>query len=317
VHAWRRAPVVEAAPEPEPVEGETLVAVEAAAVAHIDLTVASGTFAFRPELPYVPGTEGAGRVVRSGRFEPGTRVHVRGGGVGLRRDGTWAERVTVPDDALAEVSGTAPRELAATFFSPCVTARAALDEVGGLEPGERVAVAGAGGAVGAVTVQLAARSGATEVVAIERDAERAAAVPDRDGVRVVHGSAALEDLEPVDLLVDTVGGAGLAERVTSAVRPGGRAVLVGYVAGVEASFHLPSLLAADVRLLPMNLIRWERRLRPAAGGLLDALERGEIELPVTVVRLHELPDALERMRAGAVRGRLAVLTGDHDEGSDT
>jgi NADPH:quinone reductase len=90
---------------------------------------------------------------------------------------------------------------------------------------------------------------------------------------------------------------------------------VGYVAGERATFDLPALMAADVRLLPMNLIRWERRLRPEAGDLLEALGTGELELQRTVVGLHELPRALERLRAGEIAGRLAVLTGDHDEGS--
>jgi NADPH2:quinone reductase len=304
---------VEEAPDPQPAEGETLVRMSAAAVAHIDLTVASGTFAFQPQLPYVPGTEGAGRVAASGRFASGTPVHIRGGGVGLRRWGTWASLTAVPDEALAELPAGIEPTLAATFFSPCLTAYAALHEVGALEPGERVGIAGAGGAVGASVAQLASRAGAAEVVGLERESGNAEAVP--AGVTVLRGKDSLERLNPVDLLVDTVGGPELAERVTRAVRPGGRAVLVGYVAGEQSTFNLPALMAADVRLLPMNLIRWERRLRPRAGELLEALSTGELELRRTVVKLPELPQALKRLRAGKVTGRLATLISDNDEGS--
>jgi NADPH:quinone reductase len=74
---------------PEPTAGmdETLVEIEAAAVGHLDLTVAAGEFPVRPSAPYVPGTDGAGRVLASGSFETGTPVWIRGGGVGLLRNG--------------------------------------------------------------------------------------------------------------------------------------------------------------------------------------------------------------------------------------
>lgn len=40
-----------------------------------------------------------------------------------------------------------------------------------------------------------------------------------------------------------------------AMRPGGRAVLIGYVAGRTLALDLPALLARDVRRLPMNMVR--------------------------------------------------------------
>lgn len=43
--------------------GETLVRMEAAALGHLDLTVAGGEFGIRPDLPYIGGLEGAGVVV--------------------------------------------------------------------------------------------------------------------------------------------------------------------------------------------------------------------------------------------------------------
>lgn len=60
--------------------------------------------------------------------------------------------------------------------------------------------------------------------------------------------------EPVDLLVDTVGGPLLSRRLGS-VRPGGRAVLIGYTAGEQVCLSIPDLLALDVSLLPLNMMR--------------------------------------------------------------
>jgi len=304
MHAWDADPVVDDVSEPVAVDGESLVEIAAAAVAHIDLTVASGTFAMRPPLPYVPGTEGAGRIVRSGRFAPGTPVRVRGAGLGLRRDGTWTELAAVPDEALAVVPDDVDMTLAAAFFSPCVTAHAALHQVGSLQAGERVAVTGAAGAVGAMAVQMAVAAGAAEVIGIEPTEERAALVPG-----CARGVAGADGVEDVDLLVDMAGGAGLAGLVTGAVRPGGRAVLVGYAAGTQATFDLPALLAADVRLLPMNLIRWTPRLGEIGGELLRRVAAGELTLPLTVLALEDAAEALARVREGTARGRVALTMG--------
>ena len=64
IHAWGTPPVVEEVLEPQPVDGEVLVRVEAATLSHLDTTVADGVFAIKPELPYVGGIEGSARALR-------------------------------------------------------------------------------------------------------------------------------------------------------------------------------------------------------------------------------------------------------------
>lgn len=299
LHAFDGDPVLEELDLSEPAPGEALVALAAATVAHIDLTVASGTFAFRPELPWTPGTEGAGRVVASAHFAAGTPVRVRGARVGLDRDGTWAQAAVVPDAALTEVPPDVAPTLAAAFFSPALTAHAAVYELAQVSSGERVGVVGAAGAVGTLAVQLALEAGA-EVVGVVRSAKVATLPP---GVEAVSD---LAEAEPVEVLIDTVGGDGLAARVTRSVVPGGRAVLVGYTAGTTVSFDLPALMAADVRLLPMNLIRWAPRLTGAAGELLGRLARGELELPLTVLGLERVGEAVKHVREGTANGRVVI-----------
>jgi NADPH2:quinone reductase len=309
VHAFGSDPVLEEAPEPNAGEGEALISIEAAAVGHIDLTVASGRLAVRPPLPYVPGAEGAGRVLASSRLPQGTPVRIRGRGVGVARDGTWRARAVVPEAAVVPVPEGVEPALATTFFAPCATAHAALHEVGRLEPGERVAVTGAAGAVGSVAVQLAIRGGAAQVIGIVSSAERMDAVPpgavgvvrsDRGAASIVRGE------EGVGLLVDTVGGPALPDLV-GVMRPGGRIVLVGYTAGNEVTFRLPALIDADVRLLPLNLMRWNERLLDVGSRLLDELRRGDLRLAVTEFPLRALGEAIETLRGGRANGRIAVL----------
>lgn len=316
VHDWGRAPVVEDVPVPVRGEGETLVRVEVAAVSHLDVTVAGGNFGIKPSLPYVGGVEGCGVVVTSDSFEPGIRVILRGGGIGLMCDGTWAELVVAKDKTLTELpDGLAP-EVGATFFQPTTAAHTALHGVGRLgawlddvptAADEHVVVAGAAGAVGSMVSQLALRSGATvtALVADQSQVERVA-----DGATVVvaddhDAAAALASDRPATLLVDTLGGADLPAR-SRWVRPGGRAVSVGYVAGDDVHLGLSNWLLDDVALLPVNMIRREREARALLPELAAMLVSGDLTLDHELFALADLGEALERLRTGRVRGRAVV-----------
>jgi NADPH2:quinone reductase len=305
VHAWGEPPVVEAVPDPDPGPDEALVRVTAAAVGHIDLDIMRGGFSRHPPLPYVPGVEGAGVVVRSSRFPAGTPVWFRAAGLGTVADGTWAELAAIREVALTPIPDGVTPEVAGTFFSSATSAHAALHDVGGLQAGERVAVRGASGAVGSLAVQLALLAGAGEVAGIVSRPDR----PVPAGARTVVAGPDLADRlggDGVDLLVDTVGGPGL-EDLIRVVAPGGRIVLVGYTAGTRTELDLLPLLQRDVRLLPLNMIRRERAARAAAAGLLEQLAGGELGLEVATFPLGQLAVALAALGSGERSGRIALV----------
>lgn len=312
VHEWGEPPVVDSIPRPVPNPGESLVKVEAAAVAHLDLTVASGTFGIRPELPYVAGVEGCGVVMESDTFEPGTRVVLRGGGLGLRRAGTWSEYVTAKTKSLTPVADGLGPALGATFWVPTTTAHTAVHEVGRLgswidglaAADEHVVVAGAAGAVGSMVVQLALRAGA-RVTALVMTEEQAGVLPDGVPAIVTSDEVAMADFasdRPATLLVDTIGGPALVLR-SRAVRQGGRAVSIGYVAGTQVSIELSNWLLDDVALLPVNMIRREHAARQVVAELAQMFVSGELSLQVQEFELAEAPRAIDLLRTGRLRGR--------------
>ncbi|MEU0791880.1 zinc-binding dehydrogenase [Amycolatopsis sp. NPDC005961] len=310
-HTWGSAPVVDEVPEPTRAEGEVLVDVQAAAVAHLDVTVASGTFTLKPPLPYAGGVEGAGIVVEADAdsgLAPGDQVMLRGAGLGLLRDGTWTERLSVPAKAANKLDAPLPPEVAATFYVPATTAFVVLHDVARLAEDEQVIVVGAAGAVGSMVAQQAVLAGA-KVTGIVGRADQLAHVPD-DVTGVCLEST--EDIErlaadrPASLLVDTLGGDGLVAR-TRWVRQGGRAAVIGYVTGTEVRVDLPSWLLDDVALLPVNMIRQERRAREIAGDLVKQLSAGELSLAVQKYEFADAALALEDLRAGRVRGRAVLV----------
>jgi NADPH:quinone reductase len=196
--------------------------------------------------------------------------------------------------------------LAAAAGSVAATAWAAAIDLGGLQAGERLGVTGATGAVGSLVLQLAARHGVRSALGWVRAPEQARLLP-----AGVEAASTDEAVEPVDLLVDTVGGPLLAERLSS-VRPGGRAVLVGYTAGKEVCFSLPRLMAADVSLLPLNMMR--RRLPKGLEAKLVAdVAQGRLRVAVETVRPPDLDEAIARLARGAASGRV-VLAWRPDDG---
>lgn len=305
---WGAAPVVEEVPEPVRGDGEVLVQVQASAVGHLDVTIAGGEFRMKPSLPYIGGVEGAGIVLEAPDIASGTQVMLRGGGLGMLRDGTWTERVSVPRKAVTVLSSPLAPEVAATFFVPATTAYVAVHDVAKVQPGEQVIVVGAAGAVGSMVAQQALAAGATVTGVVGR-AEQLTDVPKGiDAVDITTSADALAEARSASLLIDTLGGDGLIGR-TRWVRPGGRAVVIGYVAGPRAEIDLPSWLLDDVALLPVNMIRQERRAREVAGELVERLSAGELQVAVERFGIADIARALEALRSGQVRGRAVLIPG--------
>lgn len=301
---------------PTAAPGQTVVGLAAAALGHLDRSVASGTFPRHPALPYIPCGDGAGWVEESAAFLPGALVWLRGGGLGVTRDGLAATYAVVPDEAVHLAPSGADPVLAACFFSPATSAYLAVHELARVQAGQRVLVTGAAGSVGSLAVQLAAQAGA-EVTGTVSRAERATFVP--GGITVLAGpdagtagpdagtigSADGPQLAPYDVLIDTVGGAALPGRL-DAIAPGGVAVIVGYTAGTTVELDLPKRCLHDVELRFLNMIRRAPQAFELANGLLSRLSAGELTLRLERYPLAHAALAWTAMASGAAAGRVVL-----------
>jgi NADPH:quinone reductase len=303
---WGKAPVLRTVPTPHRPPGHTLLRVRMASVTQLDLSVASGEFGIRPQLPYTGGTEGIGAVVASDRFAVGERLSLRGESLGLGDPGCWAQYVTIPDEDLCPAPALLDDEIAATYFDPGTAAWSAVHEVGRLTSGETALIGGAAGAVGSIAAQLALLAGARKVYGEISAAARAADLP--AGVEPVVTGEGTGQPTNVDLLIDTVGGLRL-ERSLALVRPGGRVVLVGYTAGEKVHLDLPRWLLSDVALLPLNMLRRADAAARSAETVAALLADGSITLNTSVFALTELPPVFAALRAGQLRARAVVTPG--------
>jgi len=286
IHGLDAVPVLEEVADPVARPGRTIVRMRAATVGHIDRTVWRGSFLRHPPLPYTPGVEAAGIVVASERYDVGQRVWLRGSGLGTLFNGTWCELIDAPDEALGLLPDALPMTLGAAFFSPTTSAWVALHEVAKLQAGEQVLVTGASGAVGSLAMQLARDAGCT-VMRVDPDA----------------GPPAVAS---ADLLIDTVGGSVLATALP-AVRPGGRAVLIGYTAGPTLQLDIAHFLQRDVSLLPLNMFRREAAGRAATPELLARLADGRLHLDVQSFALADAAIAIDWIAQRGHRGRAVLV----------
>lgn len=312
IHAWGERPRLEELPTPLPGPGEVLVATFASVVSHLDVTVSTGEFPVQPDLPYIPGVEGAGRVVVLGDGVEGAAVPVGGvtrlygSGLGTRRPGCWAEFVTVPAKSLRPVPNGLSPVTAAAIGSSGLTAWSALFSVGDFNAAMRVGVTGATGAVGSLVLAFALAAGAQAPVGFVRSMERVGSIPDGVEVLPLDGGAESPSGSALDLLVDTIGGSGLSERI-GWIRPGGALVLVGYTAGTQVTVDLPTLLSSDVRVLPVNMMRRSQGTAGIEADILAQAVAGEVTVATEPVSAGEVVAALDRLSEGRVQGRLVVV----------
>ena len=143
---------------PEPKAGEILVRVGAAGVSFAALLGMQGKHQNKPALPYVPGNELAGHVVKLG---PG----VSGLAVGQRittgvSQGAYAEYAVATAANAVTIPETMPYAQATNFPTLYPTAYGALKWKADMQPGEVLLVHGAGGGSGLTAIEVGKAMGA-------------------------------------------------------------------------------------------------------------------------------------------------------------
>ncbi|HEX2316717.1 MAG TPA: zinc-binding dehydrogenase [Thermomonospora sp.] len=211
----------------DPVAGPGQVLVD---VLHASLNYADLNNARNGRLPAgAPlGLDAAGIVVQEAADGSGPKAGTR---VVLFADGAFAERVAVDVASVAEIpDGVAPSDAAALPTAGLAALRSL--RTAGVAPGRRVLVTGASGGVGRYAVRLAARAGAHVIASVGSPA-RGEGLAETGADEVVVG---LEDVkEPVDIVVETVGGPQLVT-AWALLAPGGSLQSVGWASGEPAVF---------------------------------------------------------------------------------
>lgn len=320
-----RAAVVERAGElpvageiqrPEPADGVVLVEVAYASLNPIEIRLAAGQVGGPPEVPYVPGMEGVGRVAAGAEARSLARFECPLPGHG--KNGALAGVARADPKSIVVLPEGADPALAAAVGVVGITAALALDAGAPVE-GARVAVLGASGSVGKMAIQLARLRGAARVVAAARDSaqlERARELgaddvvelgPEDDRAALAEALSAAAG-GPLDVVVDPLWGVPGAA-AASALAVGGRAINVGQSAGGDEPPPLHELRNRGAALHGVSS-GWTpmERKRQVFGEVLEAALAGKLEVDREVVPLADVGAAWERQQ-GSPHTKLVVEIG--------
>jgi NADPH2:quinone reductase len=147
-------------PAPKPGAGQVLVRVHAIGVNPYDTYMRSGTYAIKPQLPYIPGSDAAGTVQAIGdgvkKVKPGDRVYTA-----KTLSGAYAEFALTEESQVEPLPQKISFAQGSGLWVPYGTAYTALYHHARARAGETLLVHGASGGVGLAAVQFASAAGMT------------------------------------------------------------------------------------------------------------------------------------------------------------
>jgi NADPH2:quinone reductase len=301
-------------PVPSIGPGEVLVKVAAAGINPSDLASVRGKFA-DSVLPRIVGRDFAGKIVEGPAELIGTEVWGTGGDLGVSLNGTNAEYLAIPLEAVARRPKNLSAEEAAAVGVPFVTAFSALISLGQLKEGEWVIVSGAAGSVGQAAIQIAHAKGARIVALIKNATERRISEP---GAVQAIAQSDLGNLDSVvreatngkgaSLALNGVGGSIFAH-LLQALAVGGRQVVYSAAGGQESALNILSFYKNQFALFGLDTQKFGVT---KCAGILNEIapmfESGAIKPPVIAERypLSEAAQAYARVASGKV-GKVVLI----------
>jgi NADPH2:quinone reductase len=242
-------------PEPEASHMMTpgsgvVVDVHASGVSFPEVLQTRGEYQFKPDLPFVPGSE-VGGIVRSAPEGAGVAAGDRVAAFCMI--GGFAEVAVAP----AHMTFKLPDELdfaqGAALVLNYHTAYFALKLRGRLAEGETVLVHGAGGGVGTASLQVAKGLGARTIAVVSTD-EKERIARDAGADEVLRSDGPWKDQAKeisgggVDIVLDPVGGDRFTDSLRS-LREEGRVVVVGFTGGSIPEVRVNRLLLGNSEVI--------------------------------------------------------------------
>ena len=241
---------------PPPGPGELQVRIQARGVQYVDVLMLAGKYQFRPEPPFIPGSEGAGEVVAVGpgvaAFKPGDRVMSR------HRLGGFAQSGNAKAEDCDLIPSGMNLEEAAAFRNVYHTAFHALLQRGRLKAGDWVLIHGAAGGIGLPAIQIAKLYGAKVIAAASTEEKRAVCLEEgadhaidyqagfRDKVMELTGGRG------VDIVYDPVNGPTFEESLRC-LAWGGRILILGFLGGAPALARTNYLLIKGIEAIGVRI----------------------------------------------------------------
>jgi NADPH2:quinone reductase len=302
-------------PPLKPSKKEVLVAVKACSVNFPDTLIIQGLYQFKPELPFIPGSDIAGIVKEVGEGVPNLKI---GDEVfGFTMNGGFAEEVLVKSNAIFPKPKNMDFPIAASFLMAYGTSYHALKDRAKLQKGETLLVLGASGGVGLAAVELGKLMGANVIAAASSD-EKLALCKEHGADLTINYTK--EDLKKrikeltngkgVDVVYDPVGG-DFSEQALRATAWEGRFLVVGFAAGTIPKISLNLTLLKGCQIVGVFwgsfAMQFPTQNYQNTIELMQWFSKGKLKPHIHhIYPLKETSKALEEMMNRKVKGKIVI-----------
>ncbi|KAF8161104.1 hypothetical protein B0H34DRAFT_699511 [Crassisporium funariophilum] len=311
-------------PEPKPGPGQVLVDVYSAGLNFFDILQAQGKYQHKPPLPFILGTEFAGRISQDSPIPEGSNLK-RGQRVFGAQLGSFSDKITVESERVIPLPDNLTFDQGAGLFITWPTSYEALVGRAELKRGEWVLVTAAAGGVGIAAVQIAKALGA-RVIAAAGSAEKIEIAQKIGGADYgINYSKpgwqkevlALTGGKGVDVIYDPVG---LINDALKCIAWKGRALVIGFAAGTIEKVPMNIVLLKNISLVGVHWgaysLKEPSRIPHVWKDLLNMFASGQVK-PVTytdVYTLESLVDGLAALEKRQTWGKAVVRVKEENSG---
>jgi NADPH2:quinone reductase len=309
---------LEEVPDPKPGPSEIVVRVRAAGVNPVETYIRSGVYARKPNLPWVPGTDGAGEVETVGahvkNWKAGDRVYIAGDNVSATGSGTYSEKAICAPTQIHRLPDRVTFAQGAALGVPYATAYRSLFFRANARPGESVLVHGASGGVGIGAIEMAKAHGMTVIGTA--GTERGMQVVREHGADVVlnhrepnylEGVMPATDGRGVNIVLEMAAHINLDKDLT-VLAHGGRVVIIGSRGRIEIDPR--GAMGRDAAIMGMLLFNTSpAELASIHAALVAGLANGTLNPLVNrEIPLAEAPRAHEAVLEPGALGKIVLVS---------
>lgn len=296
-------------------ESDILVRVHYSSLNYKDALSASGNKGVTRNYPHTPGIDAVGIIEKSNSdtLKTGEKVIVTSYDLGMNTDGGFAEYIQVPSGWAVKLPPNMTMKEAMIFGTAGLTAGMSvlrLTELISPEDG-RIAVSGATGGVGALSVSILSKLGYPVVAITGKESERDYLF--NLGAKEVFMRSEIEDLDKKPLLkplfagaIDTVGGV-ILENIIKATGPLGAVTCCGNVASPKIDLTVFPFILRGISLIGIDSQNFPMKHRTKVWKMLsDSWKPKQLEDFCTEIKLEEIQQSIALMLQGKLKGRTVV-----------
>jgi NADPH:quinone reductase len=275
----------------------------------------AGKYQFRPEPPFIPGSEASGHVVAVG---PDVTGFVAGDAVMSRHNlGACAELGNAKAALCDRMPAGMTLAQAGVFRGAYTTAYHALLQRGRMRAGEWVLVQGAAGGIGIAAIQVAKAFGARVIATAGSEVKRTACLEEGAEHAIDYRSGFVDAVKQltggrgVDIVYDPIGDK-VAEESLRCLAWGGRLLILGFLGGGPTNIRSNYLLIKGIEAVGVRIGGLNEADPDLAAANMRALltlaDAGKLRPRIShTLRLDQAREALQAVIDRAVIGKAVLL----------